>query len=153
MPLPPSGQISINQIRTELGTSSGSLRTLSSLAGFSTPDAMSEFYGYSAGSTIQYYYSPTSGPDIQYMNVYYNSSNHFLYSFTNLTTDTLSPASQSIEASLYHDNGGQCELYYYVNNVLINSWVANYSVSSGPILTSSGNTYKFIGYTITLYYY
>jgi hypothetical protein len=48
MPLPSSGAISISQIRTELGTSSGSLRTLSSIAGKSTPDAMSEFYGYSA---------------------------------------------------------------------------------------------------------
>lgn len=52
MALPPSGPISINQIRTELGTSSGSLRTLSSLAGFSTPDRMSDFYGYSAVITV-----------------------------------------------------------------------------------------------------
>jgi len=50
MPLPSSGAISISQIRSELGTSSGSLRTLSSLAGKSTPDAMSEFYGYSSES-------------------------------------------------------------------------------------------------------
>ena len=48
MALQTSGAISISQIRTELGSSSGSLRTLSSLAGKSTPDAMSEFYGYSA---------------------------------------------------------------------------------------------------------
>ena len=52
MPLPSSGPISISQIRTELGTSSGSLRTLSSLAGKSIPDAMSEFYGYSATPTL-----------------------------------------------------------------------------------------------------
>ena len=50
MALPSSGAISISQIRTELGTTSGSLRNLSSLAGKSTPDAMSEFYGYSAGA-------------------------------------------------------------------------------------------------------
>lgn len=57
MPLPSSGQISISQIRTELGTSNGSLRALSNLAGFSTPDAMSEFYNYSAVTTnfISYY--------------------------------------------------------------------------------------------------
>ena len=48
MALPSSGAISISQIRTELGSSSGSLRTLSAAAGKSTPDAMSEFYGYSA---------------------------------------------------------------------------------------------------------
>lgn len=50
MALPSSGAISISQIRTELGTSNGSLRALSSLAGKGTPDAMSEFYGYSSES-------------------------------------------------------------------------------------------------------
>lgn len=48
MALQSSGAISISQIRTELGSASGSLRTLSSLAGKAVPDAMSEFYGYSA---------------------------------------------------------------------------------------------------------
>jgi hypothetical protein len=54
MALPSSGQLSINDIRTELGTSEGSLRSLSSTAGFSTPDAISEFYGYSAGTTVTF---------------------------------------------------------------------------------------------------
>jgi hypothetical protein len=49
MALPPSGQLSIGDIRTELGSSSGSLRALSALAGFSSPDAISEFYGYPGG--------------------------------------------------------------------------------------------------------
>lgn len=48
MALQSSGAISISQIRTELGSSSYSLRTLSSEAGKSTPDAMSEFYGYTS---------------------------------------------------------------------------------------------------------
>lgn len=47
MALQSSGAISISQIKTELGSSSYSLRTLSAAAGKSTPDAMSEFYGYS----------------------------------------------------------------------------------------------------------
>ena len=47
MALQTSGAISISQINEELGGASWSLRTLSSLAGKSTPDAMSEFYGYS----------------------------------------------------------------------------------------------------------
>ena len=48
MTLPASGTISINDIRIELGQAqaNSSLRSLSSLAGFSTPDAISEFYGY-----------------------------------------------------------------------------------------------------------
>ena len=52
MALPSSGAISISQIKTELGNSSGSLRTLSAAAGKSTPDAMSEFYGYSNRSIV-----------------------------------------------------------------------------------------------------
>ena len=52
MALQSSGAISVGQIRTELGSASGSIRTLSAAAGKSTPDAMSEFYGYSAGGII-----------------------------------------------------------------------------------------------------
>jgi hypothetical protein len=51
--------LSINQIRTELGSASGSLRTLSALAGFSTPDKISDFYGYS-----NLYWSATGGNSI-----------------------------------------------------------------------------------------
>ena len=50
MALQTSGAISISQIKTELGSASNSLRTLSSLAAKYTPDAMSEFYGYSLPS-------------------------------------------------------------------------------------------------------
>lgn len=47
MPLQSSGPISISEIKTELTSSSNSLRTLSAAAGFSSPDSMSEFYSYS----------------------------------------------------------------------------------------------------------
>jgi len=56
MPLPSSGALGIGAIRTELGSGSGSLRTLSSLAGFSTPDAISEFYGYGQGQQQTFRY-------------------------------------------------------------------------------------------------
>ena len=45
-----SGPISISDIKTELGSSDNSLRILSSDAGFSKPDAMSEFYSFSSFS-------------------------------------------------------------------------------------------------------
>lgn len=54
MALQSSGAISVGQIRTELGSASGSIRTLSAAAGKSTPDAMSEFYGYSNAAYYQY---------------------------------------------------------------------------------------------------
>lgn len=55
MTLPTSGPLSINAIRTEMSSTSGSLRTLSAAAGFSTPDAMSDFYGYNNNVTISVY--------------------------------------------------------------------------------------------------
>jgi hypothetical protein len=58
MALQTSGAISISEIKTELGSSSNSLRTLSDAAGFITPDSMSEFYGYSN--------APTFTPSTQY---------------------------------------------------------------------------------------
>jgi len=54
MALQSSGQISINDIKTELGSSSGSLATLSTAAGKSAPHAISEFYGYSSYSNTHY---------------------------------------------------------------------------------------------------
>jgi len=53
MALQSSGAISISQIKTELASSSNSLRALSAAAGKSTPDAMSEFYGYT-GALLSY---------------------------------------------------------------------------------------------------
>ena len=49
MALQSSGQISLDDIRTELGLSQSnvSLGTMSNTAGFSDPDSISEFYGYS----------------------------------------------------------------------------------------------------------
>ena len=57
MALQSSGAIKISEIKAELGSSSNSLRTLSAAAGFSTPDAMSEFYGYSNAPVNTHYYS------------------------------------------------------------------------------------------------
>ena len=60
MALPSSGPLGINQIRTELGLTIGSLAGLSNAAGKgSTPNAISEFYGYSnvswpSGMTARY---------------------------------------------------------------------------------------------------
>ena len=57
MALQSSGAISIDNIRTELGQAqaNSSLRALSALANFSSPDAMSDFYGFSASTAYQFY--------------------------------------------------------------------------------------------------
>ena len=46
MALPTTGSLSINQIRNELGVTTGSLTALSEIAGFTTPHKISDFYGY-----------------------------------------------------------------------------------------------------------
>jgi len=53
MALQSSGQISLNDIRAELGaaTTNVSLGTMSDTAGFAAQDKISDFYGYSAGGT------------------------------------------------------------------------------------------------------
>jgi hypothetical protein len=59
MALQSSGQISLNDIATEIGLSPPfSLRSMSSTAGFSSPDTISDFYGYSAGPVLapSYYF-------------------------------------------------------------------------------------------------
>lgn len=70
MALQGSGTISISQIRTELlkrGTNSYSLRALSSGAGLTTPDAMSEFYSFEGCYPYgTFYTSFCSGFDLYY---------------------------------------------------------------------------------------
>lgn len=61
MALQSSGQISINDIKTELGNSSGSLNTLSVAAGKAAPHAISEFYGYANYSNVKYYENDGTG--------------------------------------------------------------------------------------------
>ena len=56
MALQSSGQIKISEIKSELGSSSNSLRALSAAAGLSVPDAISEFYGYSSVVANDYYW-------------------------------------------------------------------------------------------------
>lgn len=63
MALPTSGQLSLEDIATELQVSISdvSLRSMSSSAGFTTPDSVSEFYGYSAAPRTNLYYYSNDG--------------------------------------------------------------------------------------------
>jgi hypothetical protein len=80
MALPSSGALSISMIHNELGSSSYSLRALSSAAGKGTPDAISEFYGYSnCPPAWQYYTQYCDGCTLVYM--YHNGSCGYYYSY------------------------------------------------------------------------
>lgn len=105
MALQSSGQISLDDIRTELGLSQSnvSLGSMSDTAGFSAPDLASDFYSYSAapasfsfGSSIRYnssavacsgsvnqtfYHDNNSGGDSTYV-----ALNDYCYSDAAMTT-------------------------------------------------------------------
>ena len=134
MALPPSGPISINQIRTELGTSSGSLRYLSSLAGFSTPDAMSEFYGYSSGGTVTVYnYDESFGSTCSFTSVVKNGSYYIgTGGFGNFVSGTLATGD-----TFQGTNTGDC---YGVYDLDVYSNTRGYLFSSGTAPTFFGIT-------------
>jgi len=56
MALPSSGALSIDDIRTEVGSTSGSLATLSAAVGFTAPHRISDFYGYTASTPNDLYW-------------------------------------------------------------------------------------------------
>lgn len=95
MALPSSGPLSFSAIAGELGVSLSnvSLRNMSATAGFSTPDAVSEFYGYSA---LTYDYLGNWATDDPCINnyipiflgsngIYYAYYNNFYYQMFQLT--------------------------------------------------------------------
>ena len=103
MALQSSGAISISQIKSELGSASNSLRTLSSQAGKSAPDSFSEFYGYSS-------YSPPYGPYQTYIdsntsNAYHRLRMHdgfTLVDYYNGSTSTFNTAAgRGLHVTLY----------------------------------------------------
>ena len=143
MALPTSGALSISQIGTELSSSSGSLRTLSSLAGFSTPDAISEFYGYSpvVNYTVYWQFYPqvdfynyfqifnyTKGTEAASLEYY--GSGYASGSFEASPGDLIGV---SIYAATFDSFVGiNCNVYEYpAYNTLLSYSTSDYSSSSG----------------------
>lgn len=128
MPLPPSGPLSINDIRLELGQAqaNSSLRALSNLAGFSTPDAISEFYGYPPTPNYRTFSIYDQGTTFGEVCNILDSDNLTLY-FYEAGGDG-SPACPNISTTLYTDTGlsapfdganrwyysNQCNSGYYI---------------------------------------
>jgi hypothetical protein len=120
------------------------------LAGFSTPDSMSEFYGYSSGSTIEYEYY-ADGSMYQYSNIYFNGGGDFNESSRVKAATALSPAAQTISAEAYDQSGMGASIDYYVNGSYQTQYSSSSYISTGNISTSSGNAYRFVIYTGGIY--
>lgn len=124
MALQSSGQITLDDIRTELGLSQSnvSLGDMSDDAGFSAPDQMSDFYGYSDTPTL----------------VSFSSSK-------NPSTTTVSACSASVSWTYYHD--GSAGLPQSGDTVYTSS-AGTTTVSNGYRRTAFGYYYTLNG-TIT----
>lgn len=120
MALPTSGQISINNINTEYGYTSGteaSLGTLSTKYGFTAPNILSGYYGM--------------------------QNNNFIIEFSNITTVTINPiyeAYRSIIMPAVQPN--VANRYRFSINLVINSptygksWAISWSLNSTSVWTN-----------------
>ncbi len=81
MALQSSGAISIDDIRTELGVTTGSLNTLSNSVGFSTPHSMSEFYGYTSSVPNDLYWDFAEGQAVSFSGSAPTAPTDFSFSF------------------------------------------------------------------------
>jgi hypothetical protein len=129
MTLVSSGQISIDDIRNEIGTSDGSLRALSSLAGKSTPDSLSEFYSYNAYTYIGTYgaYGPCS---YDYWDIY-QRANGVYYRWTGVSYYPMYDYADLWYEYLYYD-------FFFDGNVY-----AEYEINStSTVLTYNGDTFS-----------
>jgi hypothetical protein len=124
MALQSSGAISISQIQAELG-GTYSLRALSAAAGFSTPDAMSEFYSYSASTTV---YINAYIPN--YVGCYQN------YTFAATATNASATSSIPVNTTLTVSIGWNGDLGGYFSGYLF----ITAGSSCGSTGTSSGAT-------------
>jgi hypothetical protein len=107
MALQSSGAISISQIRNEQVNNGGfgstySLRTLSSNASKSTPDAMSEFYSYTAASNVDV---------VAYMPSYCGCGNYYTFC---ATTAVAVNTTLTVTMNWYGDLGGYMQEVFYI---------------------------------------
>lgn len=136
MALQSSGQISISDIKAEQDNANNSLRGLSAVAGFSTPDAMSEFYGYSAGPSELSYLTLKIDP---------LSSNQLKFTITAFDSSWSDDASKilyfDITLRLYQGNW-RGSTSNQQNHIFSLPLVRNYSYSVPREALGWGNSYQ-----------
>ncbi len=121
MALPSSGELSIADIKTELGSSSNSLKDLSLAASKTAPHGMGEFHGYSHVTLTSYTSSIPSNATIftvcsQSMTVtyYHNGSTTYPQNGDNVYTN--SNGSTVVPTGYYKIDNGSNGLYIQVGN-------------------------------------
>ena len=137
MALPGSGPLSLGQIRDEQVTYGGfsstySLRQLSSNAGKTTPDSVSEFYGYDALTFTYYAYYAAADPcNYEYYDIYEGSDGvYYIY------------LGGGVYDPMYNTTDFWYEYLYYeplLDGNIYKRWEVN---STSTVLTDSGNSFS-----------
>lgn len=116
MALPTSGPLSFLSIAVEIGGTFNelSLRNMSSLAGFSTPDAVSEFYGYSGGG----------GGGCNIISLRYNAKSSRLACATSISTRYSDNTDLFLATMLYSDSlcSNPAVAGWYSDGTLVRFW-------------------------------
>ena len=136
MALPGSGQLGFSAIASELGAGTPySLRSMSSTAGFATPDSVSEFYGYSAGGGVIYtYFNSFYAGDpcnYDYWDIY-TGDDGLYYRFDGTYYDPMYNYTDFWYEYLYYDPGFGFNVY--------NAWEIT---SSSTILIDQGYSFSY----------
>ena len=127
MALQTSGPIAISEIQSEVGGTSYSLRDLSAAAGFSTPDAMSEFYGYSSLLLVDWTVQYVGGNTIEIRNA------------NTLTSGWSGSFSYSIAVGVNRQGYNFFPYFYsytYQDNIVINGSITSIPPSTNHLINS-----------------
>jgi hypothetical protein len=128
MALPSSGPLSFSAIQGETSSATFSLRAMSAIAGFSTPDAVSEFYGYGV-VTYTYLTDYAAGDpcNYDYWEIYLGSDGIY-YRFDGTYYDPMYNYTTFWYEYLYYEPLFPADIYQ--------EWEIN---SASTVLTSNGN--------------
>jgi hypothetical protein len=127
MALPGSGQLSLGDIAGEIGLSISdvSLRSMSSTAGFSTPDAVSEFYNYDAYTYYASWYASAYCTGTYY-NIYLRANGKY-YVDNGGTYALMYSIAETWYEYLYYDS--------FFDADVTNGWTIN---AASTVLTDDG---------------
>jgi hypothetical protein len=112
MPLQTSGPISIENIRNQLGLSSGSLVYLSEYVGFSAPHAMSDFYGYPPYPPYGEFYESYCTGCVLYF-VYHDGSGGYYTVVQDYDSPICGGSCGGYGGYYCYDYWGNCGIYQY----------------------------------------
>ena len=121
MAIPSSGTLRFSAIQFETSSPTASLRAMSNIAGFSTPDSVSEFYGYINVSYIGNF-AANNPCNYDYYDIYYGNVDGYYYYWTGTSyVFALNYATNWYQFD-YYDSRLDVNIYDWYETVYADSW-------------------------------